>query len=706
MEFLIKFLRELNSADSQKFISLAIVLGLVSGFLPGVNLITFLILFFVFVFRIPLGLYFASWSFFEIIAFVLDPVFAYTGWELLHFKFLEPLWEWLYNIPYFRWSDFNNTVVLGSFIWGVVLGVVVYILLNHSIEIYRKKLFPFFSKYKLLKWLVPKEEKKGVFRLSGLIAFLGVVGLISGFIYVATPFIVKKAFEVSVSKITRKPVKVKKVDVSFGNLKVDLKGVYVGDVKIDTVLIKFSFKELMWKKCDIEKLVISKVYSNKNIEEIVKVKNVSSKPSKTADFKLNIKIPDASKVLANYELKSKKELEVLKKDYENFLKIVNKSKQDAKIAKEKLNSIKLQIDSLKNTKPNANNISDIIQKVKNLDNEISKIDSLIKSDKKEVLKAKEKIKKDLKAFKEAVNEDYLNIEKRYDMLKNKEYLSFVESFLKPQISEYINKALYWYERVKPYLKSSSKEEKSRFKGVYVKFKDKNVYPDCVLEHFYSNVILKNASFVVNGYNISSNQKLLNKSAILKIDSKSKYFDFAFIKIEYLNEFKFFGKVDKLKVKDYFIGPLKISSADFDVRFQGILKDKFLKLNIKAFSDNSIIEFLNSKKVTSLLKNVKKLEFDIEALGKIENLKLRIHSNLDSVLSSVVKRGVNEEIEKEKKKAKKLLTSQVGSLKLENTDFLNLDTNSLKKELKKLSENELKKRLKDNLKEGINKFLKF
>jgi uncharacterized protein (TIGR03546 family) len=48
------------------------------------------------------------------------------GYALLTSDALTPLWTALYNMPVMPWTDFNNSVLLGGLIIGMVLFVPVY----------------------------------------------------------------------------------------------------------------------------------------------------------------------------------------------------------------------------------------------------------------------------------------------------------------------------------------------------------------------------------------------------------------------------------------------------------------------------------------------------------------------------------------------------------------------------------------------------
>ena len=220
MGFFIKFLRELNSSSNDKFISLAVVFGLIYGFLPSVNLFSFIILIIVFIIRVPFGLFLVSSVLFKTIGYFLDTIFDKTGYFIL--TSFTPFWEFFYNLPLMRWSGFNNTIVMGSLVWGIVIGAFLYIILDKFIRVYREKVFSFLKKYKLLEWLVPEIEKGKIFRISGIVFLVTLLGGISLIIILFFDPILKKAIEISLSKLFNKPVKIETINTSFLDAKIDI----------------------------------------------------------------------------------------------------------------------------------------------------------------------------------------------------------------------------------------------------------------------------------------------------------------------------------------------------------------------------------------------------------------------------------------------------------------------------------------------------
>ena len=62
-----------------------------------------------------------GWALFVPLGFLLDPVFDRIGAGLLGAPSLRPLWTSWYNTPLVPYTNFNNTVVLGSVVAWLVL---------------------------------------------------------------------------------------------------------------------------------------------------------------------------------------------------------------------------------------------------------------------------------------------------------------------------------------------------------------------------------------------------------------------------------------------------------------------------------------------------------------------------------------------------------------------------------------------------------
>ncbi|NUO81204.1 TIGR03546 family protein [candidate division KSB1 bacterium] len=87
------------------------------------------------------------------VAFLLDPLFHNLGYAVLTLPALQGTWEALYNLPVAPLSRFNNTVVMGSFLGGLVLFAPVYVGMKKLVVSYRSGLEERIKKWKVVQSL-------------------------------------------------------------------------------------------------------------------------------------------------------------------------------------------------------------------------------------------------------------------------------------------------------------------------------------------------------------------------------------------------------------------------------------------------------------------------------------------------------------------------------------------------------------------------
>ena len=127
----------LHSEGTPGQLAAGIVLGSFLGLTPLVNIHNAVI----FAALVLLNVSFAGgmlgWALFIPFGFLLDPLFDWIGHTLLFTPALTPLFTSLYNMPIVPLTNFNNTVVLGSFMVAVVLAVPLYVAARLGVTRYR-----------------------------------------------------------------------------------------------------------------------------------------------------------------------------------------------------------------------------------------------------------------------------------------------------------------------------------------------------------------------------------------------------------------------------------------------------------------------------------------------------------------------------------------------------------------------------------------
>jgi uncharacterized protein (TIGR03546 family) len=146
-----QFLKLLNSETGENQIAAGIACGFILGMSPFFSVQSLIILLVLFVFRIQIGAAFTSAFFFKFIAWLLDGIFDSVGRSVLESEGLRDLWAELYNLPIVPYTRFNNSIVMGAGLTGILLSPIIYLGSKWLIIKYRKSVVERFKNSKF--WL-------------------------------------------------------------------------------------------------------------------------------------------------------------------------------------------------------------------------------------------------------------------------------------------------------------------------------------------------------------------------------------------------------------------------------------------------------------------------------------------------------------------------------------------------------------------------
>ncbi len=124
LKLLQSLIKELHSDGTPLQIALGAALGAALGLTPIANVHNALIVALLLVLNVSFGAGMLAWGLFVPIGFVLDPLFDRIGHRLLvETPALTPLWTSWFNAPLMPYTNFNNSVVLGSVVGWLALVV-------------------------------------------------------------------------------------------------------------------------------------------------------------------------------------------------------------------------------------------------------------------------------------------------------------------------------------------------------------------------------------------------------------------------------------------------------------------------------------------------------------------------------------------------------------------------------------------------------
>jgi uncharacterized protein (TIGR03546 family) len=130
-------IKTLHSEGTPGQVAAGIAIGSVLGLTPLLNIHNLIIFSLVVLLNVSFGGAMLGWALFVPVGFLLDPVFDAVGRELLLAPSLRPLWTSITNTPIVPYTNFNNTVVLGSFVGWLALAVPIFFAARYGVARYR-----------------------------------------------------------------------------------------------------------------------------------------------------------------------------------------------------------------------------------------------------------------------------------------------------------------------------------------------------------------------------------------------------------------------------------------------------------------------------------------------------------------------------------------------------------------------------------------
>ena len=142
LKLLQSLVKALNSDGTPGQVAAGIALGAVFGLTPLINLHNLVLFLLALILNVSFPGVLLGWALFVPLGFALDPAFDAIGHLLLiGIPALLPFWTWCYNTPIVALTNFNNTIVLGSFVLWALAFIPLFFLLRWLVATYRATIF-------------------------------------------------------------------------------------------------------------------------------------------------------------------------------------------------------------------------------------------------------------------------------------------------------------------------------------------------------------------------------------------------------------------------------------------------------------------------------------------------------------------------------------------------------------------------------------
>ena len=125
--------------------------GLLLGLIPAGNVFWIILFVISFFFRHHHASKMLVLAILKLVSAATGPLLDTLGWEILHIEALQPLFTMLYNMPFVPLTKFNNTLVAGGLVSGIILWLPAFFLISFLVPLYRNKLSPKIRESKVVK---------------------------------------------------------------------------------------------------------------------------------------------------------------------------------------------------------------------------------------------------------------------------------------------------------------------------------------------------------------------------------------------------------------------------------------------------------------------------------------------------------------------------------------------------------------------------
>jgi uncharacterized protein (TIGR03546 family) len=151
LKLLQAIVKALNSEGTPGQVAAGLALGACLGLTPLVNVHNLVVVLLAMVLNVSFAGFSLGWVLFVPAGFALDPLFDAIGRALLGAEALRPLWERLAGMPVLPFTNFNNTIVLGSLVFWIVAWLPIFFLARWLVTKYRATLFERLRKTKIFQ---------------------------------------------------------------------------------------------------------------------------------------------------------------------------------------------------------------------------------------------------------------------------------------------------------------------------------------------------------------------------------------------------------------------------------------------------------------------------------------------------------------------------------------------------------------------------
>lgn len=516
-------------------------------------------------------------------------------------------------------------------------------------------------------------------RWPGLIAFVVIVALLSGFAWLLADDLVKKGIEKTGTSMVGARVDVADVTLSLQPVGFIIHGMDIANpdqpmrnsISIERISLQVNLLRALMGQWIIDEADVSglRFDTPRSSSGIVAEQKADKKPEedKQPSFisqqlaGITGNLPDSKTVLERETLLVEQRSETLQSTYRE--KVASwESLQQQLPNQEKVSDYEQRLQAILGGK--IKTLADYREReaaLKQLKKDIRADQDTLEQARDHLSESQKVLGEQVRQLQKAPGQDIERITQKYGLdsggLANMSALLFGD-----QAGNYLSKGLQWYDMARPFLagKADDKKqpEKQRQKGRFIHFAEKQPLPDILVRRLTVSAVLESGRLEAGLYDITHQQSVINRPTTMKLLSETlDNVD----RLDFNAVFDYRGSDDHSKaewllgglaVRDYKVSggndfPLTLAAASMDM--QGSLRIAAGKLDGRAESVFSNADFTAggdsglARIMADAIETVNRFTLDVDLQGKLKKPDIAIRSDLDRVLQSAVEKQLDARV---------------------------------------------------------------
>ena len=525
-------------------------------------------------------------------------------------------------------------------------------------------------------------------RWSGLAGFIAVVGIIAALFIFLLPFLIKSGIEFAGTKLAGAKVTVDDADVTLSPLGVRLQGLQVADARapmmnlleFDEAVADLELAPLMIGKAISNELSVSNLrfHTERETSGALEVDiEETEEDSPSLKEKASEALPSVDEILARETLITPQAGEALKSSWgENSQRIdqaFDKVPDDNSIA-----SYEEQIQDI--TSGRLESLEDFRQRKEKLDRlkkQLKEDRDAVRDARDAVRSAKSEVSARLTELRQAPSEDLAYLKDKYQ-LSGSGVSNITGLLFGDDAANWAREALYWYEKVKPYLESdesaesdNEEDEKApRLAGRFVHFPSDNPWPDFMIRTARLTGPFDGGQLVISGKDITHQQTVTGRPTVFTATGEGLQ------KIGDLDGRLVLNHIVgnatdtlTLAISDWKMAPLNlgVAGARLDssrVQLDAIAEvvrgelDADLDANVTQANFTGEGQTLFARELNAALQRINNFTVDAGVTGTLKNPDIAFGSDLDRQINSAISKRIRAKQDEFEQKLKNRLNEKM------------------------------------------------